>query len=588
MYKVLLGEIMRMGAQRLQFFWSLLTFSGIIASIIGAILLTQDISFLGLTSFELFIIAGFCLPVGVTFAFPLASHDTKDAVWYFRYIWLLFFLISVIGGIYSLYLGMSEAPNNVLELGDITLSWGALASIFLMFGLISQVLLLFSMTSISTSFKNLISKLGLVWLLLSIIGIIVSLMGYYAFTNTSETPGEFMSISWEIFVMSALFIGITAIPFLIVSNDQKTVELTRKLSLLWLLVFFIGVGIVGQAAFEYLNYETVTDLWQFPALIYHEKLAITGIAPIFLGLGLLLPHQSEEVQEIIAKLQIVWVLLAVFSTLIVITGGAISAGFIGGEELDNFWNIMDYYVTGLDLYLLGLIMTMISCAFITRVLYTESGGFYVDAIKANLDDIMTEDIDVDEYTAVELTHKEKKSLIVVKKESAIYTLGLLKSAYRRKEVSKNTYARWRKNMSKKIIEYNDQLAELRKKTKLVDQTSLFTDIVSDKKPAAKAKQKPISQRIATTSVPPATQPQTRTPPPPTVAARPPSAPTMPPAPTPISPTMPPAPTPQAPSPAPIKQTNGAVGTARSTSIAELRGEMLKELQRLKDIFDEEE
>jgi hypothetical protein len=31
----------------------------------------------------------------------------------------------------------------------------------------------------------------------------------------------------------------------------------------------------------------------------------------------------------------------------------------------------------------------------------------------------------------------------------------------------------------------------------------------------------------------------------------------------------------------------AVGTARSTSIAELRGEMLKELRRLRDIFNED-
>lgn len=580
---------MRMGAQRLQFFWSLFTFSGIVGSIIGVILLTQDITFLGFTSFDLLIIAGYCLPIGVTFAFPLASHDTKDFVWYFRYIWLFFFIISVLGMAYSLFLGISDAPNNVLEIGDISIGWGASASIFLLFGLISQVLLLFSMTSISTSFKNLISNLGLLWLLLSIIGIVISIIGYFAFTNIFEEPGQFMSISWEILVMTALFIGVIAIPFLIVSNNQKTVEWTRKLSLIWLLIFFVGLGIVGQATIEYLTYETTTDLWQFPNLIYHEKLAITGIAPIFFGLGLLLPHLSEEKQEIVAKLQIIWIVLAIISSLMVLIGGAISAGFIGGAEYSNMWNLSDFYISGLDLYLLGVIMTLISCTFMTRVLYTESGGFYVDAIKANLDDIISEEIDVDEYTSVELSTKEKKALIVVKKESAIYTLGLLKSAYRRKEVSKNTYARWRKNMSKKIIEYNEQLTELRKKTKLVDQTSIFTEMISDKKPTKKSKAKIESKgRIATTTIPPVAQPPLRTPPPPTVATHIPSTPTpsAPPAPIPVAP-----PTPQPPTPQPPIRTKGSdssVGTARSTSIAELRGEMLKELQRLKDIFDEDE
>ena len=172
---------MRMGAQRLQFFWSLFTFSGIVGSIIGVILLTQDITFLGFTSFDFLIIAGYCLPIGITFAFPLASHDTKDFVWFFRYIWLFFFLISVSGMAYSLFLGISDAPDNVLVIGDITIGWAASASIFLLFGLISQVLLLFSMTSISTSFKNLISNLGLLWLLLSIIGIVISIISYLAF-----------------------------------------------------------------------------------------------------------------------------------------------------------------------------------------------------------------------------------------------------------------------------------------------------------------------------------------------------------------------------------------------------------------------
>ena len=56
-------------------------------------------------------------------------------------------------------------------------------------------------------------------------------------------------------------------------------------------------------------------------------------------------------------------------------------------------------------------------------------------------------------------------------------------------------------------------------------------------------------------------------------------------PAPITPSPPS--TPQPPSPT-GGQPGDVVGTARSTSIAELRGEMLKELRRLRDIFKDEE
>ena len=90
-------------------------------------------------------------------------------------------------------------------------------------------------------------------------------------------------------------------------------------------------------------------------------------------------------------------------------------------------------------------------------------------------------------------------------------------------------------------------------------------------------------------MPPGMPPSSATPPSPTgfgnPAGGPPKPPGLPPMPSGASPTVPGASQPAKPPGAP---SGDAVGTARSTSIAELRGEMLKELRRLRDIFNEDQ
>ncbi|MHA2276674.1 MAG: hypothetical protein ACXAC2_12940, partial [Candidatus Kariarchaeaceae archaeon] len=235
--------------------------------------------------------------------------------------------------------------------------------------------------------------------------------------------------------------------------------------------------------------------------------------------------------------------------------------------------------------------------------------------------------------------EEATVYLTIQKKSIENSMTQVQNAFRSGRLSQAFYNSVSSSYQGKISGFDDQIASLKVSSKRSTRKSIFEEELGIKKAAPPAQQ-PVSQpkpsapapqappsglsppagppQVAPSAGPPKPAPSSSPPPtpsgppippgiPPAGVSRPSGPPTPPGLPTPSpskapsppgmptpSPAGPPAPPGAGPPPLPGAQSPGAapgpdvVGSARSTSIAELRGEMLKELRRLRDIFKEDQ
>ena len=430
-------------------------------------------------------------------------------------------------------------------------------------------------------------------------------------------------------------LGLIPLAYTLSANDSLK-DLLNKLWIVWLLLAILSIVVYILAALDILlanNVLLINDIGREPGLLVALPFALVGFILFF-------SSTDEKVRSIVKPLLPVWIVLT-FAGLII---------FSLNSLIPDTFDVSTYGLGFMFiLFSSGLVYKSLSYDFLPTlsiqgaVRTVSSSGQYQGKIE---DSDLLQKASVDEATVY----------LNVQKKSMENSMTQLQNAFRSGRISQAFHNAVSSSLQGKITGYEDQISTLRVSSKRSTRKSIFEEELGIKQevpPAQQASQpapKPQPQAPpASKSPPPSTSPTGPTqpvsaptgPPKPPGSASPPSSPPAgptppsgPPAPPgipspdtpkpatpkpatpsgppeppglpsssgpsppgmpPASPSVgPPAPPGAGPPPLPGGQSSGpapgpdVVGSARSTSIAELRGEMLKELRRLRDIFKEDQ
>jgi hypothetical protein len=226
------------------------------------------------------------------------------------------------------------------------------------------------------------------------------------------------------------------------------------------------------------------------------------------------------------------------------------------------------------MFMFGGAFSFLFIIFITSILYFET-----EEVSG---DFQTSDVSTDSFLDLKTTPTEMVTYLEILSKNENDLINQFKEAVRDDKFRPRVYESLVKHYEGRIKSYKTKIGTLRKAkpgTPEADKVGALFDSVLGEAPSTKpAPKAPVvkSKPVGLPSSPP--------PPPSTPAVAPPPMPTS----TPVPPTPTPAiPEPTMPTGQPSDSPLDLIADARSTSIAELRGEMLKELRRLREIFKEE-
>jgi hypothetical protein len=308
--------------------------------------------------------------------------------------------------------------------------------------------------------------------------------------------------------------------------------------------------------------------------------AFLGFGAAFLFLGLLFISSSRQSHDAIYKFRFLYLILLLLGIIQVVIS-AIQILPTSAEVFEILGNqpILDAAIQGMtwDVFFTnGTVMTLAALILLSSILFfetervgdvTPSSGPAVDAlpgVKATPSEILT---------YLEIVTESNKTIVANFKEAA-----------RKDQFRPRVYEALVKQIQSRDGALRPRLSRLRQQ--LGDRATSRAAVFDS---ALGARTAHLDDALGDLPEPSTPEPEPAAPQPtPTV---PPSRPTppSPPTPTPSMPTStPPPPAPTTPAPtAPDQSPLDLIADARSTSIAELRGEMLSELRRLREIFKEE-
>jgi hypothetical protein len=436
----------------------------------------------------------------------LAVRD-RERIWKFKILLLLVFLVGILLEIASLLIYFE-----VFEVIDIE------KSMWLPFFLYGSIILFLGMIPLfvgaSSSFRNIIHKLRLIWILIAVIGIVVYIIPTIALNFTLPVDVfEYMGY-FEYLIFGGL---ITAFALLLISASDRAFDFIHKLRYFLLLILLLGT--------------------------------------IQLILSFILVLPTSEFVEISLLESIPLMTISTFPST---SGWPMFAGMT--------WDV---------LFVNGIMMTLISIIFICSILFFES-----EEISVDVGALMT--LEDDKLPGIDTTPSEMLTYLEIINKSQVDMLKYFKKAARQDKFRPRVFEALTKQYKdlNKIIQ--GRITDYRKKAP-ISAKGLFDAALAES--AAVPVKEPTTPSVAevtpTPSVPPIVPPSIPTAPPPIPSTAPPPPSPSPPMPATVPPSTPTAPTPGDQSPLDL------IADARSTSIAELRGEMLKELRRLREIFKEE-
>ncbi len=546
---------------------ALLYFSGVASSVESGVWTRNIFGFnYGiLTAFGFYL-----LSIGVFPVLMVLDANTKKSVKKI-YVHLLFLVgIGLIALLYStLVYGDYLAPIDPVQTW---LDYFVIAALLIVFCL-SSVLMSVQDYERLWNFKLIYVAFIVVGLLLQILSMVV----YGQFINL-------LDIGWEMFFLIGLIMLFLGIVPLLLSASPEIRGLLHRLRVIWILGALIGIVLLVVSSLIYgeiIPQSTFLEIEWFVFLAFGSLLIIMMVLPL---------ASTEQFQGIIFKLRFVW-LVSLFLGIILVIISAIlvlptSSDF---RDLTTFDSILG--VTWDIFFLYGTIITSVSLILVCSVLYFETQEL---GVSEGLFE------SVDRLPGIETTSTEMIAYLEILSESQENMLIQFKEAVRKDKFRPRVYEALIKRYQDRNRTIKSRIGVFQKEspvgTVTKDTESIFDAAISDEPPgapsapsappvpggAAPAPPIPPPSSPAAPPRPPSPPPSTPSPPSPMPPA--PSVPSvltpMPPAPT----SMPPAPTaPSQPSESPLD----LIADARSTSIAELRGEMLKELRRLREIFKED-
>ncbi|MHA1167311.1 MAG: hypothetical protein ACTSRU_05780 [Candidatus Hodarchaeales archaeon] len=590
---------------KLQSIWVLLSISGItlvllaVGSAFGY--LSEGIFFnldwRGYLSFS-------TVPVILGFGFLLSSLSEEEKELH-RKMWYLYLLLLLSGLV--MYLIGIIAYNSLID-GSTQTAWGVEYVFYLLFGLAVTSLGAVLFVSATSSSREKIWKLRFLWILISITGFVLAIIGIVSYAITPDAASKnLLGIQWYEYL---LFSGVPLVlgsVLVLGSRPDDGESLLWKLKYPGFLVFLVGfILLIFAPVVYFIDAQHVDPLL---SVLCNDWFAFSLI-PLGIGLAIIVVPASEDAQELYSKLKFIF--------LVLVLGGVLSY-LIGVLSLADILALTD--LTWDAWVLLGSVLIFTGIAFIYRISVNEEGGpsaLSRPVIYKGPAAEVAAPSDKSIVSKMKLKPKEQLTYYRIAKNIALYSKEQYKAAKKDGDLSTAAYNTLIAKMDEAITKHDKRIKAIKKRSEKKDRKRLFEQELGIS--AAKPKVEPAKEKIpglttdkpvlefhepaktTTVSPPPLQRPRVDLPsqssaPPPLQKPKIIETSTSPPAVTPVTPRSsipPPTPvTPPAPitsqPPSPVSgQPADVVGTARSTSIAELRGEMLKELRRLRDIFKDEE
>jgi hypothetical protein len=320
-------------------------------------------------------------------------------------------------------------------------------------------------------------------------------------------------------------------------------------------------------------------------MVYFEYLIFGGLAISF---GLLFISASDRAYDFIHKLRYILLFILLIGTvqlilsfiLVLPTSENIDIPQLESLPLMTISTFPDTLgwpmflgMTWDVLFVNGIMMTLIPIILICSMVFFES-----EVISVDVGALMT--VEDDKLPGIDTTPSEMLTYLEIVNKTQVDMLKYFKKAARQDKFRPRVFEALTKQYKdlNKIIK--GRITDYRKRAP-ISAKGLFDAVLAE--PTAVPSKEPTAPPTPSVSEAP---PAPAVPPtaPPSVPTTPPLPPS--PAPLPPMPTTAPTPTPAVPTPSDQSPLD-LIADARSTSIAELRGEMLKELRRLREIFKEE-
>lgn len=507
----------------------------------------------------LFALSFFLLVIGVFPVLSAADINTTSSIKKMYVHLLLLFGTGILLLFYSVFVYLDKlVPFDPFHTW---FDYSILAAFAIVF---SITILLFSVRD-SERLWNLKFFFG-IFFVIGILGVFLSMIVY---SDIYSDLGDM--ILWEfIFILSGFFLFLGFIPMVMTAGTGFR-DFLYRLRFLWLIIALISIIsflLAGLIKIEILKSSMFLNIdWNVFYLF----------GSLFLVISLIFLARAADLQEIIYKLRYLWlfsfflgVILVLFSFITILPTSESFSGITGQLGLEGYFDIL--YMYGIAIIIYSLIFI---CSIVKSETTEDTGGTGVSSAREFLSESESTTSEMIEY--LEIIHKSNEEII-----------GHFKESLREDKFRPRVYEKLIKQYRDSNRSVKARLDKFRGKSPIISGketvSSLFDDVIGPEV-TGKAPLPP--------SEPSTPSPTPQTPPPS-------SSPMMPSTPPPSSgPPMPSTPPPTPPAPSTLPTTPGMtpdkspqspldlIADARSTSIAELRGEMLKELRRLREIFKEE-
>jgi hypothetical protein len=481
---------------------------------------------------------------------------------------ILMFCVSILGLIYSfLVYGIYMTPFDVQH------SWIDYFTVSATILILGILPLLFSVKD-----RDRLWNFKFVYFALIIVGVLLEIAAVVVYGNYLDRPIQLLDIGWDaLFLSGSIFLLLGILPLLIGASSNLR-DFLHKTRLLWIVGIIVSLVLV---TFSLVIRIEILD----PSVILNTEWFVWfsfGSLLLFVTTGFL--SSSREFSSTLNKLRVIWyitLLLGVIMfliSLILVAASSPEITDVISLPVDLIGYTWDFY------FMYGALLSFFSLIIIVSIIYFETEEVSGDVASG---------FTTDSFRDLKTTPSEMVTYLEILSKSEVELINQFKEAVREDKFRPRVYETLLKQYEGRIRSYESKIGSIRKepsRTDTADKVGAIFDSALGETPTPKvAAEVPPLPPV----VPKPTSSATPSPPPP------------PPTPAPSIPgsapqaTPPPMPSPSIAPPSPVSSdsvltpsTSGdspldLVADARSTSIAELRGEMLKELRRLREIFKEE-
>ena len=477
---------------------------------------------------------------------------------------ILLFSISILGIIYSL-----------LVYGGFVTSIDPELSAWFDFFAISGIVLCVSLLPLlfGVRDRDRLWNLKYLYLALIILGLVLEILSMMVYGHYIDDLIEAIPLvggtSWDVLFLTGGLILILGLFPLLISASHGFRNFLDSTRLIWLIAVIIGVVLV------LISLSIGIDILEPSILLDTEWQVVYSFGSLLLLSAAAFLSSSRKFSGVLDKLKILWILTLFIGFLMVLMSFILILS--SSTEVQEIFNLANQTYTFIGyswdiMFMYGAVFSFLALSFITSVLYFET-----EEVSG---DFQTSDVSTDSFLDLKTTPTEMVTYLEILSKNESNLINQFKEAVRDDKFRPRVYESLVKHYEGRIKSYKTKIGSLRKAkpgTAQADKVGALFDSVLGETPAPKPTPKaPIVESkplgLPTTPPPPPSTPPV-TPPPMPSASIPPPSPTVP------APAMPTA----QPGDSPLD----LIADARSTSIAELRGEMLKELRRLREIFKEE-